>query len=75
MQITSRFTIAVHMLTAIDCFKEPEKNQQLSGWKYRSKPGHCPQCDGTAQGSGAYQLQPGPKWHESEKGFEGYNFL
>ena len=25
MQITSRFTIAVHMLTAIDCFKEPEK--------------------------------------------------
>ena len=25
MQITSRFTIAIHMLTAIDCFKEPEK--------------------------------------------------
>ena len=25
MQITSRFTIAVHMLTAIDCFKKPEQ--------------------------------------------------
>ena len=25
MQITSRFTIAIHMLTAIHCFKEPEK--------------------------------------------------
>ncbi|MFQ9288338.1 MAG: hypothetical protein ACLR3X_09310 [Intestinibacter bartlettii] len=34
MQISSRFTLAVHIFACIDTFKDKYNNERLFGWEY-----------------------------------------
>ena len=53
MQITSKFTIAVHIITAIDYFKDHEKvtSNFLAGSVGGGKSRYCPKCYGQPEGS------------------------